>query len=676
MSEIIKVVIRDSKLSEKQAFEAIRLFKSKLNFQFEIVKIKSFGDKNKKISLLNNKIDDIWTRELDEALLKNEADIAIHSAKDLPIKIKKGIALFALLPPLDNSDSLVSRNGYTLKTLPKRAKVGTSSLLRKNELLNYRKDLKVVSIRGTIEERIALVDKGVIDALIVATCALKRLGMENRISQILPFKTHPLQGSLAVVAKDDFKYKEEIKQFDIRNKYGKVYLIGAGCSNKDLVTLKAFRAIEKSDIIFYDDLLDKNFLTNFNVKKIYVGKRKNYKSFSQDEINEMMYKEVTNGKTVARLKSGYPFIFGRGYEELSFFQERFINVEVIPGITSGITASGFSSIPLTARGISSSIGFFTGHKERGKILNNFKTDTFVFYMAADNFKEIAKKLKKAGVKKNTSVAIIKNAGFYNQREYIYRIDEILRNNIEIDSPSIIIVGDVVDLYNNKYSYSYKKKLLYTGTAPELYECLFSESEIYHYPLIKIEGIKNSNEIEKMISIFDKYNFIIFTSKFAVISFFNILYNYNLDIRSLNNKKIAAIGQRTKDELKKYCISPDIVSVKENSRGLLETLKNINIKKLNILYPSSNLSDDFLKNELEKEGNKVDKIKVYTNNFNNEVAPVNLDFFDGIIFTSPSSIYYFKRIHEKIPENIIIYLKDGSTLTTFKKEFANEKIKII
>ena len=196
---------RQSPLALLQVQEVFGLFPE---INYELIKLESFGDKNKQISLLDNPPADIFTRELDEAILNGTADLAIHSAKDLPYPLPQGVEVIALFEAFDQSDSLVSRNNLTLETLAAGARIGTSSPTRKKELLSLRPDVEVVSIRGTIEERIAQVDSGFIDALIVATCALKRLGLEKRIAEILPFETHPLQGNLAITAKagrDDLK---------------------------------------------------------------------------------------------------------------------------------------------------------------------------------------------------------------------------------------------------------------------------------------------------------------------------------------------------------------------------------------------------------------------------------------------------------------------------------------
>lgn len=198
-SKTVKVIARDSRLSQIQVEEIKKRFPE---IQFETVLCKSFGDKHKKISLLNGEApDDIFTRELDEALLNGEADIAIHSAKDLPQQQPDGLEVIALYEATDKTDSLVSRDHTPLLSLPAGSTVGTSSPLRKAELQKLRPDLKIVGIRGCIEERVAQVRSGQIDSAIVATCALKRLGMEDEITEILPFETHPMQGRLAITAR-------------------------------------------------------------------------------------------------------------------------------------------------------------------------------------------------------------------------------------------------------------------------------------------------------------------------------------------------------------------------------------------------------------------------------------------------------------------------------------------
>ena len=193
------MIARSSKLSRLQVTEVFNRFP---DVPHTVIYSESYGDKNLKISLLNGEApDDMFTRELDTALLNGDADIAIHSAKDLPEKLHPDLEVIALYEAFDKTDSLVSFNNLKLSELKPGSKIGTSSPLRRKELLALRPDIQIVDIRGCIEDRVAQVRRGDIDAAIVATCALKRLGMENEIAEILPFATHPMQGRLAITAK-------------------------------------------------------------------------------------------------------------------------------------------------------------------------------------------------------------------------------------------------------------------------------------------------------------------------------------------------------------------------------------------------------------------------------------------------------------------------------------------
>ncbi|MBP5482625.1 MAG: hydroxymethylbilane synthase [Paludibacteraceae bacterium] len=194
----LRVVARSSQLSLLQVEEVFSLMDG---LEYELVTCESYGDRHKEQSLTGGIPSDFFTRELDAAVLEGKADIAIHSAKDLPFPLPKGLEIYALTDAFDKSDSLVSRDHLTLAQLPSGARIATSSVMRKKELLRLREDLRVVDVRGTIGERIAQLDRGDFEGLIVASCALHRLGLSDRIAEPLPFETHPLQGHIAIVGR-------------------------------------------------------------------------------------------------------------------------------------------------------------------------------------------------------------------------------------------------------------------------------------------------------------------------------------------------------------------------------------------------------------------------------------------------------------------------------------------
>ncbi|HRZ98899.1 MAG TPA: uroporphyrinogen-III C-methyltransferase, partial [Paludibacter sp.] len=378
----LKVISRQSPLALLQVKEVFDFF-SEINY--DLIKLESYGDKNKQLSLLDNPPVDIFTRELDNAILSGEADMAIHSAKDLPYPLPIGLEVISLFDAFDQTDSLVSRQNLTLRKLPAGARIGTSSTTRKKELLALRPDVEVVSIRGTIEERIAQVDSGFIDALIVATCALKRLNFSQRIAEVLPFETHPLQGNLAIVARENrTDLKNIFAEKDIRCNYGKVTLVGFGPGNPDLLTIGGDKALAQADIILHDDLLEKDFLQKYKAEKVYVGKRKDRHSFEQGDINRLILDAARAGKQVVRLKGGDPMVFAHGGEEIEYLQSNFVEVAVIPGVSSGIAVSSLTKVPLTHRGVASSVAFVTGHLQNVELPN---TDTVVIYMGGSNIQQ-------------------------------------------------------------------------------------------------------------------------------------------------------------------------------------------------------------------------------------------------------------------------------------------------
>lgn len=201
----IKIGIRPSPLARKQAFEALPVLKGLYrDARFVLRVITTTGDKDRATPLSEVEGSDFFTREIDEALLNGDIDVAVHSAKDVPEVLAAGLEVLAQTAALSPFDALVSRGNLKLALLPPASRVGTSSSRRKQELLVLRPDLTLVDIRGNIGERIGLVDSGSIDALVVAHAALIRLGLEYRVAEVFPldiFQAHSHQGRLAIVGR-------------------------------------------------------------------------------------------------------------------------------------------------------------------------------------------------------------------------------------------------------------------------------------------------------------------------------------------------------------------------------------------------------------------------------------------------------------------------------------------
>src|SRR4051812_25609467 len=234
---------------------------------------------------------------------------------------------------------------------------------------------------------------------------------------------------------------------------GKVWLVGAGPGDADLLTVKALRAINSADIIFYDQLVSEEICALFpkTTPALYVGKVKNNHSIPQEDLNQLLVNQAQLGLNVCRIKGGDPFVFGRGGEELLELRKAGVDAEVVPGITSASGCSTYADIPLTHRGIAQGCTFVTGHAEKTLDVNwNVLAQlnhTLVFYMGLTRASEISEKLLAGGLAADTPVAIIENGCRKNQRDIISDLknfpDAVLREQVQ--SPALIIVGDVVNL---------------------------------------------------------------------------------------------------------------------------------------------------------------------------------------------------------------------------------------
>ncbi|WP_080904355.1 uroporphyrinogen-III C-methyltransferase [Parabacteroides sp. Marseille-P3160] len=643
----LRVISRKSKLSLLQVKEAFSFFP---NLDYQLEAIESYGDKHKHISLMSRISPDFFTRELDLAVIGGRADVAVHSAKDLPYPLPAELELVALLEAFDKTDALVSRDSIPLLQLPAGSRIGTSSATRKAEVLKLRPDLTIIAIRGTIEERIAQVDNGSIDSLIVATCALKRLHLTDRITEILPFKTHPLQGNLAVIARKGSPVAPYFQQKDIRRKYGKVILVGFGPGNPDLLTIAGDKALAAADIIFYDDLLDKEALHKYKGEKIYVGKRKDVHSRSQDEINELLYGAAVSGKQTVRLKGGDPMIFAHGREEIDYLKSRFVEVEVIPGISSGIALAAYTQIPLTHRGVASSVAFVTGHSAAK--LQTPDADTLVYYMGGANVASIARRLIAEGWKDTTPVALVHKVSLPEQKTFFSNLKELTHSVFTYPTPLLVIVGEVVSFENRQ-----PQNVLVTSTSKGEYE---SQPNVVHTPLIQIEKIHPNEPLRAVLDRLDSIDWIIFTSRYGVSCFMEELKEYAVDIRSLSHVKFASVGPVTTQALASYYLYPAVESTSESAEGLLSYFEQEKLTAQRILLPRSKIGLKQLSGKLTQMGNQVYDIPVYTNTVNRKAEIKDLSSFQKIVFSSPSGIDAFTRLYGKLPEGIQFIVKGKTT----------------
>lgn len=691
MNKKIRVIARGSRLSRLQVEE---VFKNFPELAYEIKYLESYGDKNQQISLLNGEAPaDIFTRELDDAIRQGDADIAIHSAKDLPYPLPEDIEVIALFPAFDTTDSLVSRNHKKLAELPAGSIIGTSSPLRKKGLNELRPDLTIKGIRGCIEERIQQVKDGKYDAAIVATCALKRLGMEDEITEVLPFPTHPLQGFLAITAlKESQDLKQAFASKSILDKQGSVSLVGFGPGDPDLLTIKAAKAIDAADIIFYDDLIDDSYLADKKAEKIYVGKRAGYHHKEQADINRLLLEAAREGKNVVRLKGGDPMIFAHGSEEIEYLESNLIKVNVIPGITTASALAASQKISLTHRDFSSSVALVSGHTPQPVTPD---AETLVYYMGAKQLQTIATQLiDKEGWAFNTPVLLTYNVSRPDEQTFETTLWNLRNGEMQnLPTPLIALIGYVAGLKHHQASDI--KPTLYTGTLPAIEK---RKADYTYTPLIEISyhpsyftKILEDNYCEhydgKSFTEYCEWDesqalYYIFTSQYGVQA---TLDYYDLILDEQEEHVFISIGDTTTEALHKAGVK-DVIQVEQDNRyGVIEWFKKEKerldaarpqyehsfelFEKMDldnydheladfvyryenrlVFYPHSSLSPEDIPLALQELGFNVLSAVVYNNELPKNPRRVNLNHFKRIVFTSPSTIDNFIKLYGKLPEN--------------------------
>ena len=240
---------------------------------------------------------------------------------------------------------------------------------------------------------------------------------------------------------------------------GKVFLIGAGPGDPELMTLRALRMLQQADVVVYDRLVSDEILAMHTegARLIPVGKAPKCHTVPQERINEILLEEARAGHTVARLKGGDPMIFGRGSEEAAYLMDHGVEVEYAPGITAAQGASCSTGVPLTHRGLATSVQYVTGHRQADKVLDlDWKRladpeSTLVVYMGVANIGQIAMGLMTENLPGSTPVLAVAKATTRTERRLVSRLDRLAADvrQAELAAPTLFIIGQVVSLYSER-----------------------------------------------------------------------------------------------------------------------------------------------------------------------------------------------------------------------------------
>jgi uroporphyrinogen III methyltransferase/synthase len=436
----LRLISRGSRLARVQVDEILpQLIPLLPGSTFSKQVVTTPGDRDLKIALTDPSVpDDFFTRDLDEALRRGEADIGVHSAKDLPQQPVPGIAVAALLPSLDIRDALVLRDGIAPADIKL---IGTSSPRREVEILRLHPGAVLKPLRGTIEQRLEQLDRGDYDAILVAACALIRLGLAARIHHHLPYDPAPQQGRLALTVRaEDHDLLRALRALDVRRQAGLVALVGCP-ADAALLGQKAEAYLRAADVILHDRLIPDAIRQRLGPRAVPVGKAGGQASTPQCEIHRQMLQVAERGRLVVRLHGGDPGVYGHLAEELDFLHAWNLRTEVVPAVSAVQVAAAHAQAPLTFRGEGHRVTLIAARPTPGYDPGTLPAPGqghLAVYMGVAEMEAVERKLRAAGWADDTAVLIGERLGDGDER--LIPTTLAAWRNVEIRPPAVFLIG--------------------------------------------------------------------------------------------------------------------------------------------------------------------------------------------------------------------------------------------
>ena len=435
----------------------------------------------------------------------------------------------------------------------------------------------------------------------------------------------------------------------------KVYLVGAGPGDPDLITWKGRKLLAIADSVLYDHLASEHLLelTPKNCERIYVGKKKAVRAFPQEEICAMMIERARRGLTVVRLKGGDPFIFGRGGEELEALADAGITFEVVPGVTSPLGIAAYSGVPLTHRSHTKLVTFVTGHDVDGIDWSKVgQSETLVIFMGIASIRGIAREIVAHGRSADTP-AIAVRWGTRPDQETVSGTVATIADRIEqadLKPPATVIIGEVVALHA-RFNWFEKlplfgQKIVVTRSSDQAAE--FSErlrslgADAIELPVISIQPPEDTAPLDQALERLASYDWLIFTSVNGVRFFLDRLDASRHDLRLLK-ARICAIGPATRRAVENLHFKVDLMPEEYVAESLVKAFAVEQLASQRILLPRAAVARDLIPTELGRLGAHVDVVEAYRNVVPEEAASRARDIFssgkkpDWVTFTSSSTV---------------------------------------
>ena len=448
---------------------------------------------------------------------------------------------------------------------------------------------------------------------------------------------------------------------------GKVYLVGAGPGDPELITARGLRRLQEADLVLYDALVhpDQLHAAKPGAELVFVGKRAGRVSERQAIINRRLVEAAREGKTVVRLKGGDPYLFGRGSEEAELLAAEGIPFEVVPGVPSPLAATAYAGLSLTHRELASSVAYVTASESVQKDRTGHDwsklataTQTLVIFMGMRKLDSLAKLLIEHGRPSDTPAAVVQWASLPRQRTVVGTLGDIHARASEagLGLPALTIVGEVVRLRQSLRWFDTKplfgKRVLVTRAvrqAGSLGALLRDEgAQPVLAPTIRIAPPDDTGPLRDAITHLDCYQWLLFTSGNAVDSFFSMLAEERLDARAIGSARVCAIGAKTASALAARGVQADLVPDDARAEGVVAALAPTLDDGTRILLPRAEVAREILPESLREAGAEVDVVTAYRNLPPDAADVARIESLidpgeiDAVLFTSSSTV---RNLHE-------------------------------
>ena len=441
---------------------------------------------------------------------------------------------------------------------------------------------------------------------------------------------------------------------------GRVYLVGAGPGDPELLTLKGLRLLRNADVVVYDRLVDRRLLGHCKsgAELVDAGKAPGKRGRTQSGISDLLVKKAGEGKRVVRLKGGDPFVFGRGGEEAEALREAGVPFEISPGVTSAIAVPAYAGIPMTHRDYASAFSVITGSVARGR--EDARADwsavarmpgTLVILMGWRSLEEIASALIGAGKPGNTPAAVVSWGTMANQRSVSGSLDSIAESarDAGLGAPAALVVGEVVGLRERLNWFEtlplFGRRIMVTratsqagGLSARLAELGAHPLEI---PMIEVRRLEDFGELDSCLGSLSEFDWAVFTSVNAVNAVCDRIMEIGLDMRAFHGVRVAVVGPATHSSLLDRGVKADLASDRSTSRGLAAALAECGIEGARVLLPRSDIAMPELPGRLRSGGANTREVDAYVTappeGSREAVKDAIRQGVDAITFTSSSTV---------------------------------------